>query len=70
VDWVESCDAVDALLEGEEVIGDTVDCAVAEGAIDTVVGGTDVICTTATELADLVAEGVAEAPVPIGTFWR
>lgn len=70
MDWVESCDAVDAVLEGEEVIGDTVDCAVAEGVVDTVVGGTDAVCTTATELADVVAEGVAEAPVPTGTFWR
>lgn len=54
----------------EEVIVETVDCAFADDAGDTVLGTMDVVGGTATEVADVVAEGLAEAPVPTGTFWR
>ena len=70
VDWVESCDEVDAVLDGELVPVGTVGCAFADDVTDTVLGIMDVVGETATEVADVVAEGLAEAPVPAGTFWR
>jgi len=61
---------VNAVLDGEEVIVETVDCAFVETVVDAGVGVLDVVVEIATEVADVAAEGLAEAPVPTGTFWR
>lgn len=45
-------------------------CAFADDGVDTEVKVSDVVAEAAIDGADVVAEGLGEAPVPTGTFWR
>lgn len=58
------------MLGGEEVAVDVVTSASSDVGVDAGLAVLDGVTEAGVEVADVVAEGLVETPVPTGTFWR